>query len=166
MVLLDNLLELKAEGTMMSYISGFNLAATRLQSMGIKFDEELLIALFLRGLPSQFEVFCSTVRNGESIPTLETIFVKLLAEEKVQSRRSQSNTQSYQATSAAQTSQRRRQRCTGCNRVTFHDESQCWTLHPELMPICTRCNQRGHSSNACRGTSTALAFLEDFPVTL
>jgi hypothetical protein len=97
---------------------------------------------------------------------LETIFVKLLAEEKVQNRRGQPITQSYQTTSAPQTNQRRRQMCTGCNRYTFHNESQCWTLHPQLMPICTRYNQRGHSSHACRSASTALAFLDDLPVTL
>jgi hypothetical protein len=81
LVLLDLLIELKAQGSMIAYVSEFNVTVSRLRSMGIKFDEELLVALFLRGLPPQYDVFCSTVRHGESAPRVDEIFIKLYSEE-------------------------------------------------------------------------------------
>jgi hypothetical protein len=71
MMLLDNLLDLKSTGSALTYIREFNVIVAKLQSMSINFDDRLLIALLLRGLPSDFDVFCSTIRYRERVPSLD-----------------------------------------------------------------------------------------------
>ena len=74
MLTLDNLLELKCAESVLQYIHEINLNVSKLQAMSIKFDERLLIALLLRGLPGEYEVFRSAVRHRDRVPTLEKLF--------------------------------------------------------------------------------------------
>ena len=47
----------------------------------------------------------------------------------------------------------RGQRCSGCGR-SGHAEDQCWTLHPQLAPVCRRCGRSGHIMRNCRAPVT------------
>jgi hypothetical protein len=147
MMLLNGLLELKCTGPTLRYISEFNLTVSKLQSMSISFDERLLIALLLRGHPDNYDVFYSTIRHRENVPTLDQLCAMIKMEEKTLTRRQEG---------AAHTASTRRVpragRCSGCGR-TGHTERGCWTLHPELAPRCRLCNVVGHTARYCR-TST------------
>ena len=60
MMLLDSLLEVKCAGSVLAYISEFNLIVAKLHAMEIAFDERLLVALMLRRLPEEYDMFNST----------------------------------------------------------------------------------------------------------
>jgi hypothetical protein len=168
MILLDGLLDLKCAGSLQTYVSEFNLYVARLQSMQVTFNEALLIALLLRGLPPTFEIFCSTVRHRERMPTLDQLFGMLKLEEKMILRKG------GEAHSAV--SLKKEERCSrndkcevrGCGKLG-HTKTQCWILHPELAPVCKNCGQSGHFTRYCRkedqaGHETVFADLP--PITL
>jgi hypothetical protein len=46
------------------------VTATKLKSMNVTLDEDLAVAMILRGLPPNFEHFTSSVRHREKMPTL------------------------------------------------------------------------------------------------
>jgi hypothetical protein len=149
MLLLHSLLELKCSGTVLDYVSEFNLIVAKLQSMAINFDQRLLVALMLRGLPSTFEVFRSTIRHREKVPTLDELCAMVKVEDKALAR--QQRTQDSQVYSAGRVSVSAAVRCTGCNRIG-HSEDRCWTLHPGLAPTCRRCGRVGHLAASCTAT--------------
>jgi hypothetical protein len=117
----------------------------------ISFDEHLLVTLLLRGLPEEFNVFCSTIRYREKVPSFDEVCAMIKVEEKTLLRK---------RAMAALTAVTRRdvprmERCTvpGCGR-SGHSEDQCWTLHPELAPVCRKCGRPGHVMRHCRTTNT------------
>ena len=83
MILLDGLRDLKCMDSLQTYISEFNLYIARLQSISVIFDETLLMALLIRGLPPTYGMFCSTVRHREKMPSLDHLFRMIKLEEKM-----------------------------------------------------------------------------------
>jgi len=145
MMLLDSLIELKCSGPVLVYISEFNLTVAKLQSMSIAIDERLLIALLLRGLPINFQIFCSTIRHREKVPSLGELCTMIKMEDKTFIR-----TNGSTAYSAVQRQVSTTRECSGCRRIG-HAEEQCWpwVLHPEIAPRCRKCNAVGHLAKFC-----------------
>jgi hypothetical protein len=156
MILLDGLLDLKCDRSLQCYISEFNLYVARLQSMGVSFHETLLMALLLRGLPESYDMFCSTVRHREKMPSLDQLFGMVKLEEKVVLRRQTGVSSAHMATPARSAALNNKsdlhKRCDvpECGK-TGHTRAQCWVLHPELAPVCKKCGQSGHYPKFCRG---------------
>jgi hypothetical protein len=152
MMMLDALLDLKCTGPLQLYISEFNVLVARLQSMGVTFDEALLIALLLRGLPPAYEMFCSTVRHREKMPRLDQLFAMLKLEEKLVLRKGGSSPyvpSSYVAAQDVAGTPNNRCDVPGCSKVG-HTRERCWVLHPDLAPVCKKCDQRGHFTKFCK----------------
>jgi hypothetical protein len=87
LALLESLIDLKAVGPMIQYISSFNVLVESLQSMNVSFDEDLLLVLLMRGLPVQYEMLCSSIRHREAVPKLSQFFAMLVNEEKLIARK-------------------------------------------------------------------------------
>jgi hypothetical protein len=149
MALLDFLLGLRCTSTILAYVSDFQVTIMKLRSTDVRLDEDLTIAMVLRGLPQTFETFTNSVKHREKMPNLDKLFSMICLEEKlVAQAQGVSNTEqtvapkSYVADTPGGG-------CPECGKVG-HNQDTCWRLHPELAPLCGRCEQRGHSTRNCR----------------
>jgi hypothetical protein len=139
MALLDMLLGLRCD-TVIVHVSEFNGVVTRLTAMGVNFDQDLLAAILLRGLPPTFEIFTQTVKHREKLPSLNELIGMLQVED--QARRHNQGSQSYNAESDHVS------RCDKCGKKG-HNEEKCWTAHPEQKPTCKICDRQGHVARKC-----------------
>jgi hypothetical protein len=150
MLLLDSLIELRCNGAVLSYVSEFNLTVTKLQLMLIAFDERLIVALLLRGLPAEFEVFCSTIWHHERVPAVNELCTMVKIEAKVLAKGKPTATGgSVAANTAGQAGDSQLRTCSACKK-SGHDEARCWVLHPELRPKCKKCKKAGHIARFCK----------------
>jgi hypothetical protein len=123
----------------------------KLKSMEVRLDEDLTIAMVLRGLPQTFETFTNSIKHREKMPTLDRLFLMICLEEKLvaQARGVGNPEQPVTHTSYAYVADTPKGSCPECGRLG-HNRDGCWRLHPELAPLCGRCEQRGHSTRNCR----------------
>jgi hypothetical protein len=119
--------------------------------MNVNFDEDLLLVLLMRGLPTPYEMFCSSVRHRESVPKLSQFFAMLINEEKLLARK-QVNAHSAVVPSVSNRVRIQRLKCSVCKK-NGHDERECRSMYPEKAPVCHGCNQRGHLEKYCRNKS-------------
>ena len=152
LLLLDSLIELKCIGTVLDYVSDFNVTVARLRSMSIDFDDRLLVAILLRGLPADFNVFCLTIRHREKVPTVDELCTMVKAEDTTLAR-SRAATGAVTVYTAAREGDQQQGRCSYCGRQG-HGADRCWSLHPELGPKCAKCRKRGHLARFCGERAT------------
>jgi hypothetical protein len=122
MSLLDLLLGLKCVD-IMSYISSFNGITSRLQSMGVSFDDDLLVAILLRGFTQEYDMFVAAFKHREKIPPLQEVIDLIHVKHQ-----GVLNTVAYNA--AASVARAKKQ----CQHVG-HSAENCWVLHPEKAPV-------------------------------
>ena len=158
-MLLDKLLSFAFKsGDITSSISDFKKLIKALTNLRITLDPDLLIALILRQLPEEFKPLCTNLRHRESLD-FDTAIEAIEAEGRaIASAKSEpNNNHALVATSSAA--------CKHCGKVG-HSIAGCWLLHPELAPVCDKCNSKGHWSSRCRRKAPALnanfAVFEDF----
>jgi hypothetical protein len=154
MMLLDGLLDFQCTTCVLDYISTFNLYLSKLQSMDIVFNEALHVALLLRGLPPQYEIFCSTVRHREKMPSLDQLFFMLKLEEKTIPRKGTNSCMAFKLSKKATCDVK------GCGKVG-HTRDQCWILHPEQAPVCTTCGKSGHFARFCTNATNLTEELQE-----
>ncbi|KAF3787446.1 hypothetical protein EJ110_NYTH14987 [Nymphaea thermarum] len=115
--------------------------------------------LFLGGLRDEFEVIRSQILNGDEIPGIEDVYVRVESEEQRRQvmHLTPGSVHSAFVSRASGTGQHPARRCTHCNKLG-HSVEFCWDLHPEKRLVRGRppFGRRSPSlSDSSQGTSSS-----------
>ncbi|CAL1360354.1 unnamed protein product [Linum trigynum] len=130
----------------------------------LHYKETNYVIQFLRGLNDNYSTVRSQVLFGETLPSIDKVFQRLLQHERQQFGSQQSRVLASESiVLATQGSQGKRPYCTYCKR-NGHTEDVCYHKHgwpPGMTPRvptttnqgkaieCTFCKRRGHTEDSC-----------------
>mmetsp|Transcript_7790 Transcript_7790/g.10379 ORF Transcript_7790/g.10379 Transcript_7790/m.10379 type:complete len:266 (-) Transcript_7790:94-891(-) len=142
LVFIDTLLDIrmKTEESVRAYEAKFNAIVNQLKNMGVTFDPDLLLSIFLRGLPNSFKIITTNLRHRPGI-TVEEAVKALIIEEKAIGKNAGTHDQVLAVTTS----------CEHCGKR--HKNEDCWTKYPEKRPRCNKCGGRNHWGDKCRSPS-------------
>ena len=132
------------DGKVAEYVSEFSELVRRLTMMKIEIPEELLGVLLLEGLPESYGNFSTLIMMGRD-DELKFDDTKEKLKNEAQSRNLRSEGERILMT---RTSKPKPRTC-GCRHK--HPPSECWRLHPEKAPKCSKCDKVGHTEKTCWG---------------
>ena len=165
LITMDRLLDSEMESkTVKTYEKDFNETTKLLREMGVILDEDLLLAIFLRGLPSSFDHVIPTIRHRAGINLEEAVRILDVEERAALKKSAQQSVQSSTALATAKAII-----CSHCNGDGHTKDG----LHPEKRPRCTNCGGRNHWAKTCSRKSAqancvdaAFDFFDEKPYTL
>ena len=129
------------------YVNEFSELVRRLTMMKIEIPEELLVVLLLEGLPESYGNFSTLIMMGR-YDELKFDDTKENLKNEARSRNLKSQGERILMT---RTSKPKPRNC-GCRHK--HPLSECWRLHPEKAPKCSKCDKAGHTEKTCWGMKT------------
>ena len=104
--------------------------------MSVEFDRNLLLAIFLRGLPSTYKIIITNIRHTAGV-TIEEAVRALIVEERALKEDSS-------APDSVLTVVRD---CKHCGKR--HNSKDCWFKFPEKRLLCNKCGGRNHWEDKC-----------------
>jgi hypothetical protein len=107
--------------------------------MDEKLGRDLKIAILLRGLPPRYQYLVSMIKVRDKSPELEEVVQLILMGSQTEYTKFEMPGGQVNVHSAE----------TVCCDHQNHDPSRCWKPHPELVPRCSICRQRGHTQQRC-----------------
>ena len=133
------------DGQVAEHMSEFSDLVRRLHAMKVLIPEELLVVLLLEGLPETYENFSTLIMMGrEEELKFEPVKEKLKHEAQSRMLKSENREDKVLVTRT-----KIKQGKCGCRHN--HPLSECWKLHPEKAPRCSKCDKVGHIEKHCWG---------------
>ena len=121
---------LKLEKDVTAFSNRIIRMSKQIETMGVKLPDMLLTAVFLNGLPRQYQEFSLDYKRKSALPVLSTIIGQFGNFEKELIRTNQLKPEIGKAFSA-KTHGKHEKYCS-VHKSDSHNEDQCYTLHPEL----------------------------------
>ena len=140
LVFMDKLLDIKMDEdeTVRDYEVKFNFITNQLNAMEVSLDPDLVLAIFLHGLPADFKIVVTSIRHSPRVSLTEAVNM-LVVEEKELKKNSPNNFEGGTAMVVT---------CGTCGKD--HTDDDCWIKHPEKRPRCSKCGGRNHWDRNCR----------------
>ncbi|XP_033254303.1 uncharacterized protein LOC117193677, partial [Drosophila miranda] len=133
------------------YVNSFVEITEKLAELNIDIQDELKVIMLLSSLPSGWENFVVAIETRDSLPSFETVKVKILEEGARKDERDDREL-AVQAVYAHTQTQRNgaRSKNYGASRKDGKRDCQKSNEHREFRGKCYKCKQSGHRASECK----------------